>query len=83
MHELPVARDIVARAVDVARQQGSARVVALHVILGPDGAFESDALTFSIQAACRGTLAEGARVEIARAQHGGVVLDSVEVAGEA
>jgi len=65
MHEMALAasmRDIVE---DVARRNGAARVSAVLVELGALACVEPAALRFCFDASMQGSLAEGARLEIA------------------
>ena len=78
MHEYAVAQDIVRSAVAEALCQQEIQIAALHIKLGPEGLTSREALAFSIQAACQGTIAEGADVRITEAQEEGVVLESIE-----
>lgn len=79
MHELAIAQEIVRRAVAEAQRRNAVRVKALHVRLGPVGFATSENLSFCITAACKGTIAEGARVDVRNATRGGIVLTSVEL----
>ena len=79
MHELAIAQEIVKRAVAEAQRQGAARVAAFHVRLGPVGFATADDLTFCIQAASQGTIAEAARVHVRDVKKGGIILESIDV----
>jgi Zn finger protein HypA/HybF involved in hydrogenase expression len=79
MHELAIAQEIVKRAVAEAQRQGAPRVTALHVKLGPVGFATADNLSFCIQAAAQGTIAQDARVHVHVAKQGGIVLESIDV----
>lgn len=74
-----MARDLVRRALEEMVAAGASRVTSVLVRLGPDGAYQAEALDFSIRAAAVGTPAEGADVVIRPAKNLGVVLESVEV----
>ena len=82
MHELGIARDIVRRAVEEAERQKAMRIQMLHITLGPQALAYSEALSFGIQAASQGTLAEGAGVCITESQEGGIVLEAIELSEE-
>lgn len=65
MHEMALAasmRDIVE---DVARRNGAQRVDAVRVELGALACVEPEALRFCFDASMQGSVAEGARLEIA------------------
>ncbi|MDP3063611.1 MAG: hydrogenase maturation nickel metallochaperone HypA [Chloroflexota bacterium] len=79
MHELAIAQEIVKRAVAEAQRQGAARVTAFHVKLGPVGFATAANLSFCIQAASQGTIAEGARVHVRDVKKGGIALESIDV----
>ena len=79
MHELFLAKDIVEQTVAEAEREGAAGVSAITLCFGPDAHFSPEGLTFGIQAASQGTIAEGARVQIKLVQEEGVVLESLEL----
>jgi Zn finger protein HypA/HybF involved in hydrogenase expression len=79
VHEMGTAKDLVLRALEEMTTAGASRVTGVSVRLGPDGAYQAEALDFSIRAAAVGTPAEGAKVVIRPAKDRGVVLESVEV----
>lgn len=79
MHELAIAQDIVKRAVAEARRQGAARITAFHVNLGPTGFATAENISFCIQTASQGTIAEGARVNVTEVPRGGIALDGIDV----
>jgi hydrogenase nickel incorporation protein HypA/HybF len=64
MHELSIALSMIEMAEDEARQRGASRVSALHLKLGPLSGVVKDALLFSFEVACAGTLLEGAQLVI-------------------
>ena len=87
MHEKALMEDLMAKILAVADAEGGARVTRIAVWLGALSHFTPEHFREHFDDAARGTLAEGARVEVTldddladqRAQ--GVVLESVVVAG--
>ena len=59
MHELSIALSMIEMATEEARRRGGARVNALHLKLGPLSGVVKDALLFSFEVACIGTMLEG------------------------
>jgi hydrogenase nickel incorporation protein HypA/HybF len=64
MHELSIALSMIELATEEAERRGGAAVKALHVKLGPLSGVVKDALLFSYEVACNGTLLEGSRLVI-------------------
>lgn len=64
MHELSICASILALLEEHALEQGYARVNTVRLEIGPLAAVEKAALHFAFESACRGTLADGARLEI-------------------
>jgi hydrogenase nickel incorporation protein HypA/HybF len=64
MHEMSLAEGIVQLIEDAARTQGFAQVRAVWLEIGRLSSVEPEALRFSFDAVTRGTLADGARLEI-------------------
>lgn len=64
MHELSIALSMIEMATEEAERRGGARVTALHLKLGPLSGVVKDALLFSYEVACNGTLLEGSRLVI-------------------
>jgi hydrogenase nickel incorporation protein HypA/HybF len=64
MHEMAVAEGVLQVVEDAARGQGFSTVRALRLEIGELAAVEVEALRFCFDAVARGTLAEGARLEI-------------------
>ena len=87
MHEKALMEDLMAKILAVAEAEGGARVTRIAVWLGALSHFTPEHFREHFDDAARGTLAEGARVEVTldddltdpRAQ--GVVLESVVVSG--
>jgi hydrogenase nickel incorporation protein HypA/HybF len=64
MHELSIALSIIEGVEqEIAGRQG-ARVVAVHLKLGPLSGVVKEALLFSYELACEGTVLEGSRLKI-------------------
>jgi len=63
MHELSIAMSIIAMAEEEARQRG-VQVNAVHLKLGSLSGVVKEALLFSYELACEGTLLEGSRLLI-------------------
>ena len=64
MHELTLARAVVARCAEAAERDEFSRVVRVKLALGPLGHVDREALAFAFDVAAAGTLADGARLEI-------------------
>ena len=64
MHELSIALSIVEGAEEEVERQGGGRVCAVHLKLGPLSGVVKEALLFSYQLVCEGTLLEGSRLII-------------------
>jgi hydrogenase nickel incorporation protein HypA/HybF len=64
MHELSIAMSIIEGASQEAISRGGARVHAVHLKLGPLSGVVKDALMFSYELACEGTLLEGSQLVI-------------------
>jgi hydrogenase nickel incorporation protein HypA/HybF len=64
MHELSIATAMVEMASEEAERRGGARVLAVHLRLGPLSGVVRDALLFSWEVACEDTSVAGARLEI-------------------
>jgi len=85
MHEASLMRDLMGKVEQLAREHGSSRVTRVGVRLGALSHFSPDHFREHFDRASRGTLAEGAALEIdlltdisdPRAQD--VTLDSVDV----
>ncbi len=63
MHELHLAQDLLESAIEQATYHGGKRIAALHVCLGEASHVTPESLGFCLEAASRGTMAEGARLE--------------------
>lgn len=64
MHELSIAISLVETAEEEIIRLGGLQVFAVHLKLGPLSGVVKDALLFSYEAACQGTLLEGSRLVI-------------------
>jgi len=62
MHESGIAERIIEVALDRAREAAAARITDLHLELGPDAGASEKAVTFHVEEAALGTIAEGARI---------------------
>lgn len=75
MHEAALTRNIVDIACDAALRNGAAHVRVVRLRVGDFAPAEPEALRFCFEAAARGTIAEGARLDIRRAPGRGRCLD--------
>jgi hydrogenase nickel incorporation protein HypA/HybF len=66
VHELSLMQDTVILAVQHARQAGGTRIHRLMMRIGPLSGVVPEALEFAFEVVARGTMAEGARLEIER-----------------
>ena len=66
MHELSIATSLVETAARSAGEHGAVRVRTLRVRIGALTGVEPDALTFCFPFAAKGTVCEGARLDIVR-----------------
>lgn len=64
MHELSIACSLVKAAVTEATRHGATRVAKIEVVLGALSGVEMDALLFCFPAVARGTVCEGARLDV-------------------
>jgi hydrogenase nickel incorporation protein HypA/HybF len=64
MHELSIARDLLALVEKTAATHRLVRVERLRVVVGALGNVVPEALEFALEVAGRGTVAEGARLDI-------------------
>src|SRR5262245_18479181 len=67
MHEMSLAEGVLQLVEDARSRQSFARVLAVHLEVGALAGVEAEALRFCFDAVTRGTVAEGARLEIAAA----------------
>ena len=66
MHEVALAEGVLRIVMDAARTNAAAQVHTVWVELGALAHVEPDALAFCFDAVTRGSIADGARLEIAR-----------------
>jgi hydrogenase nickel incorporation protein HypA/HybF len=64
MHELSLAENVLQLIDDAARRQRFSKVTAVWLEIGQLAAVEPEAMSFCFDAVARGTVAEGARLEI-------------------
>jgi hydrogenase nickel incorporation protein HypA/HybF len=64
MHELSLIQDALRVATESARRAGADRVLGLRLRVGMMSGVVPEALQFAFELVCRGTLAEGATLEI-------------------
>ena len=64
MHELSIAESLVEAASEAAREEGIARVTAVHLRLGKFAGVASESLLFCYEVAAKGTALEGSKLVI-------------------
>ncbi len=64
MHEMSLAEGVVQIIEDAAREQGFSKVKTVFLEIGWLSSVEPDAMIFCFDAASRGTIAEGAKLEV-------------------
>ncbi|MGI5861797.1 MAG: hydrogenase maturation nickel metallochaperone HypA [Myxococcales bacterium] len=64
MHEVSVAERMLEITLEAARRNGGGRVRTARLLLGALTCVEPETLRFAFEIACRGTAAEGCRLEI-------------------
>ena len=64
MHSLAMAQDILEAALIEAKKHHGERIKAITVRIGEEDFLESDSLQFCLEAMAKGTIAEGARMEV-------------------
>jgi hydrogenase nickel incorporation protein HypA/HybF len=75
MHEMALTENIVEILAEEARKQGFARVRVVRLEIGAMAHVEPEALRFCFDAVSRGTVAEGATLDIIRPKGEGWCLD--------
>jgi hydrogenase nickel incorporation protein HypA/HybF len=75
MHEMALTESIVEIVAEAARKQGFARVRVVRLQVGAMAHVEPEALRFCFDAVSRGTVAEGADLDIVRSPGEGWCLD--------
>jgi hydrogenase nickel incorporation protein HypA/HybF len=71
MHEMSLAEGVLQLIEDARARQAFTRVLAVHLEVGALAGVEPEALRFCFDAVTRGSVAEGARLEIASAAGSG------------
>jgi len=74
MHELSLAQGIVDIVAEAARAQSFSRIRRIRLAIGALAQVEPDALSFGFDAVSRGTMAEGATLDIERPSGAGYCL---------
>jgi len=64
MHEVSIMEEAVRLAVDTAKAKGAGRVSRLRLRVGTLSGVVPEAMHFAFDVVCRGTIAEGAKLEI-------------------
>ena len=64
MHSLAMAQDILKASLDEAKKHGAKQIKIISVNIGDSHFTESDSLQFCLEAAAKGTIADGAQIEI-------------------
>jgi hydrogenase nickel incorporation protein HypA/HybF len=64
MHELSIAMSMIEMATEEARLRGGAQVLAVHLKIGRLSGVVKDALLFSWEIACEGTILAGSRLVV-------------------
>ncbi|MBI5300756.1 MAG: hydrogenase maturation nickel metallochaperone HypA [Chloroflexi bacterium] len=67
MHEIGIAQDMLRIALDYAAKHHAKRILGFHVEMSALADESDDALRFHLDMLTRGTLAEGARIEVTQA----------------
>ena len=81
MHEMSLTESIVEIAVETAHKEGAEKVTRIVVEVGQLSHVEPEALEFCFAAVARGTLAEGARLDIQRVPGQGFCPDCGKTVG--
>lgn len=66
MHELPVTQGILDVVIDAAHQAGSPQIISIDLVIGDMSSIVDDSVQFYFDILSRGTLAEGASLNIRR-----------------
>ena len=77
MHSLAMAQDILEAALGEAEKHDAKHVKAISVKIGDEHFTESDSLQFCLEAVTKGTIAEGAQIEV---ESGGITAKCRECA---
>ena len=79
MHEMSLAEGVLQLIEDARRRQAFARVLSVQLEIGALAGVEPDAMRFCFDAVTRGTVADGARLEIRAAPGQGSCMGCGEV----
>lgn len=77
MHELAAAQDILKVVLETAEAQQAKRVVAIYLKLGQ--AYGTDRIQDLVADLAKGTIAEGARLEMEAVPGPGLAVESIEI----
>jgi Zn finger protein HypA/HybF involved in hydrogenase expression len=77
MHELAAAQDVVRAALAAAEAEGAKRIVAIVLKIG--GLYGVDQMRELIAMEAKGTIAEGARLDIEQVAGANIQVESIEV----
>ncbi len=77
MHELAAAQDVVKTALGVAEAEGAQRIVAIVLKIG--SLYGADQMRELIAMEAKGTIAEGARLDIEPVSGPSIQVESIEV----
>lgn len=77
MHELAAAQDILKVVIEAAEAQQAKRVIAIYLKLGE--AYGADRIEDLVADLAKGTIAEGARLEMESVPGPGLTVESLEV----
>lgn len=78
MHEMSLAEGVLQLIEDAAQQQSFARVTAVWLEIGQLAGVEAEAMAFCFDAVTRGSVAEGARLEIVATPGSGWCMQCAE-----
>ena len=81
MHEMSLTEGVVEILAEEARRQGFARVKTVWLEIGALSGVELESMEFCFDVVARGTLAEGAKLEIIRTPGQGYCLDCEKTVG--
>jgi len=78
MHEMSLMESVLEIVEDEAKKAGATSVKAVKLVIGELSHVEPEAMAFCFEAVVRGSMAEGARLEIERTPGRGWCLDCAE-----
>ena len=79
MHSLSLAQDILRAALAEAEKHDAKRIKTIGVTIGDETFSESDSLQFCLETVAKGTIAEGARIQVELAGTGGLSKFTMEL----